>query len=134
MALDYHLPEPAATAIPVLTGHYLARNRESCAIRAFFGADLHLGARRFGRPTRLQSAYLARVSPAYVLWAERRQEQRAAIERGLIPLVPPQYVAPKTNGSTLPVTSIDDAVIMNFVRTVGVNRVLEAAVAVEAAQ
>jgi hypothetical protein len=116
--------------VPILSGHYLARNRESPIVRAFIGADLHLGAKRPDKLTRLQSAYLARVSPTYVYWAEKRMDERAAIEAGSIPLVPPQLV--RANGAPLvPVlnTGIDDTELMHIANLVGADRMLAAAIA-----
>ena len=130
---QYQLPLPDYTANPAaISGSFLARNRHDAVAHAFFACDLFTGAKRLTKPTMLQAAYLARVNVTYAWWAFKRQAERAAIEAGLVPLVPSQLV--KANGSTLPtVTIIDNAEIVNFVRAVGVNRVLEAAVAVEAA-
>ena len=88
MANQYQLPELAAMPVPSLTGRYLAHNQESRVVRAFFAADLRRGGKRLDKPTRLQAAFLARVSPAYAWWAEKRMEERWQIEKGLIPLVP----------------------------------------------
>jgi hypothetical protein len=89
---------------------------------------------------------LARVNFTYVHYAVKRQAERAEIERGLIPLVPP-HLGRKTNGHDRPTINaikalqdtlrsipILDSELINFVRSVGVNRVLEAAVAAEAAE
>jgi hypothetical protein len=120
--------------VPALAGRYLAHTQQPRVRRAFLAAELHRGTKRLDRPTRLQSALLARVSPAYAYWAERRMHERAAIEAGYLPLVPPRLV--KANGGALPasITGMPDSDLIDFVKSVGVNRVLEAAVAVEAAQ
>jgi hypothetical protein len=132
MGTQYHLPGLGVNSAPI-SGHCLAFNRHDRVGRAFIAADLYRGILRLTEPTKLQSAFLARVNPTYVHWAVKRQAERAEIEAGLIPLVPPQFIAPKAN--TLPaVTDVDDAAVVNFVRRVGVTRVLEAAVVVEAAQ
>jgi hypothetical protein len=134
MAPHYQLPESAATPIPAFTGRFLAFNRKSPVVRAFYAADLHSGAKQLVKPTMVQSAFLAGVNRAYAHWAANRQAERADIERGLIPLVPS---GSKLNGTMLPASitgHIADSDVIDFVRSVGVNRVLEAAVAVEAAQ
>jgi hypothetical protein len=133
MGTQYHLPGLGVNSAPI-SGHCLAFNRHDRIGRAFVAADLFRGILRLTEPTKLQSAFLARVNPTYVHWAVKRQAERAEIEAGLIPLVPAPLV-PKANGNTLPaVTDVDDATVVNFVRRVGVTRVLEAAVVVEAAQ
>jgi hypothetical protein len=122
--------------VPSLSGRYLAHNRESLVVRAFMAADLVTGRRRLERPTRLQAAALARVNPTYVTWAQKRMAERWLIEAGFVPLVPASIV-PKLNVNTLPVPitgRMPDSDLVDFVRSVGVNRVLEAAVAVEAAE
>ena len=83
--------------------------------------------------TKSQVARLWRVTPAYVAWALKRMRERFVIESGLVPLVPPPPSSPKKL-PLLPVPMVDDAEIVEFVRRVGVDRVLDAAVAVEAAQ
>ena len=135
MGTHYHLAEPASIAVPI-AGRFLAHNRHNRVVRAFIAADLHAGIKRLIRPTLVQSALLAGVNRTYAFWADKRRAERAEIEAGLIPLVPASSV-PKANGSTLPMSitvQIPDCDLIDFVRTVGVNRVLEAAVAVEAAQ
>jgi hypothetical protein len=135
MALHYQLLEPTATAVPAISGNFLARNRYDLVAHAFYACDLFTGAKRLVKPTMLQAAHLARVNVTYAWAAHRRQAERAAIEAGKVPLVPPPLM--KANGAPLtPVvdTGIDDATVVSFVRSVGVARVLEAAVAVEAAQ
>ena len=134
MARHYQLPESAATPIPALSGRFLAFNRKSRVVRAFLAADLHSGAKRLVKPTMVQSAFLAGVNRAYAHWAAKRLAERAEIEAGLIPLVPPSVSG--ANGAMLPASITGyfaDSDVVDFVRSVGVNRVLEAAVAVEAA-
>ena len=82
MAITYHLPEDVvkSTAIPI-SGRFLAHNRGNAA------------------------ASLARINVTYAWWAAKRLEERAAIEGGMIPLVPPRLVAPETNGLALPALS-----------------------------
>jgi hypothetical protein len=117
-----------------ISGRYLAHNRHDHVAHAFFAGDLVLGKTQLVRPTVTQAAVLAGVNRAYVHWALKRQAERAAIEAGLIPLVPPPL--PKADGSALPMSitgQMPDSDLIDFVRSVGVNRVLEAAVAVETA-
>ena len=146
MAPQYHLKEFGVNSASI-PGSYLAYNQLSLIERAFLAADLHLGAKRPTALTQQQSATLARVNRTYVHWAVKRQAERAEIERGLIPLVP-AHLGRKTNGhdnrptinaikalqDTLRSIPILDSELINFVRSVGVNRVLEAAVAAEAAE
>ena len=132
MANHYQLPDPAATPAPSLTGRFLAHNQGSRVVRAFLAADLHRGVKRLNKPTRLQAAFLARVSPAYAWWAEKRMEERWQIEAGLIPLVP--ATAARTNGNgtvrpTVPDVGIDDAELMHIANLVGPDRMLAAAIA-----
>ena len=127
------LLEYGANSTPI-TGRFLAFNKHDRIAHAFYGADLVLGKSRLEDPTILQAAKLCRVNPTYVHWALKRQAERADIELGLIPLVPTPSIVPKAKGTTLTTPSgIDDALVQ-FVRSVGINRVLEAACAAEAAQ
>jgi hypothetical protein len=130
MAPHYQLPESAAMPVPALTGRYLAHNGKSRVVRAFYAADLHSGAKRLVTPTMTQSAYLARVSPAYAWAAAKRMDQRFQIENGWIPLVPPSVS--KANGSMLPMSitgQMPDSDLIDFIRSIGVDRVFEATVA-----
>ena len=124
-------PTPIPTPI---SGNYLAHNHASTVIRAFIGADLVSGVRCPVGLNQNQAAELARVSPVYVHWALKRGAERADIERGHTPLIPPhgEVIAPKTNGATA--SGIDDAGLVQFVRSVGIDRVIHAAIAVERAQ
>ena len=138
MAPHYHLLESAAMPVPVpsFTGRFLAHNRAGLVTRAFVAADLYSGAKALTKPTMTQSAFLARVSDTYGWWALKRMAERAEIEAGLIPLVPPAHAKPNgSNGAPL-VTVVDvaDAELVEFVRSLGVERVLQAACLVEAAQ
>jgi hypothetical protein len=122
-----------------ISGSYLAHNQASMAIRSFIGADLVRGVHYPFMLTQIQAAALARVNRNYVYWALKRQAERAEIERGHIPLIPPhgEVVAPKTNGTAptaAPASGIDDAGLVQFVRSVGIDRVIHAAIAVERAQ
>jgi hypothetical protein len=133
--MPYHPKLNGVNPTPI-SGSYLARNHAGMARRAFIAADLHLGTSVLTVPTQTQAAALARVNVSYVRWALKRQAERTDIERGHVPLIPPQgIVAPKTNGATPTTTSgIDDAGLVQFVRSVGIDRVIHAAIAVERAQ
>jgi hypothetical protein len=92
--LDYVVND-VALSIPV-SGGSLCHNKSDQIGRAFLAADLHSGAKHLIQPTITQSAALARANPTYAWWACHRLEQRtaisAAIEAGLIPLVPPRVM------------------------------------------
>jgi hypothetical protein len=112
-----------------IPGSYLAYNQLSLIKRAFLAADLHLGAKHPTALTQLQSAMLARVNRTYVHWAVKRQAERAEIERGLFPLVPAAPVRANGNG-----TAHIDQALFNIIATVGVEKALTIAAAVEQAQ
>jgi hypothetical protein len=134
--MPYHPKLNGVNPTPI-SGSYLAHNHASTVIRAFIAADLVSGVKCLTAPTQTQAAVLARVNCSYVHHAIRRQADRAEIERGHIPLIPPhgEVVVPKTNGATPTTTSgIDDAGLVQFVRSVGIDRVIHAAIAVERAQ
>jgi hypothetical protein len=114
-----HLLELGNTAM--VSGRYLAHNRLSRVERAFFAADLHAGTVQLVRPTIVQAAALAGVNATYVHWAIRQQTNRAAIVRGLLPLVPPYTKA-----------GINDAKLFDIISTVGIDHLLAVAAAVEA--
>ncbi|UPK32840.1 hypothetical protein IVB18_31945 [Bradyrhizobium sp. 186] len=116
-------------SIPV-TGNFLAHSQRSPIGRAFIGADLVTGAQQLVKPTVVQAAFLAGTNRAYVYWAIRRQPERAEIEAGAIPLVPP-----KANGaSSLVPAEVPDFQLVDLARRVGPDRMLAAAVAAEAAE
>jgi hypothetical protein len=74
---------------------------------------------------------LARANVTYVHHALKQAGNRFWIENGHMPLVPPPIKNSRV--PTVP-TVYGDTEILDFVRTVGIARVLDAAVAVEAAQ
>jgi hypothetical protein len=116
-----------------ITGQFLAHNRDSQVVRAFYAEDLHSGAKRLVEPMMTQAAYLARVNVTYAWWAHKRQAERAAIEAGFVPLVPSRLVAPATNGHLPAVSEIDDSTLFNIIAVKGVDRVLSVAAEVERA-
>ena len=113
-----------------ITGRYLAHNKLTVVERAFLAADLHTGERSLEAPTVVQAALLARVNISYAHHALKEAANRSTIECGVRPLVLP---LPKQK-PLVPMPMVDDAQIINFVRHVGITRVLDAAVAVEAAE
>jgi hypothetical protein len=135
MARHYHLPEDLVKVVVPVSGRYLAHNRLNAIERAFLAADLHEGAAELVAPTLKQAAHLARINPTYAWWAAKRLAERAAIEAREIPLVPPRLV--KTNGhalSVVPVREINELTLISIARTVGSDRMLQAACAAEAAE
>jgi hypothetical protein len=136
--MPYHSKPNGVNPTPI-SGRYLAYNHAGPIKRAFIAADLHLGASFLTAPTQTQAAALARVNASYVCWAVRRQAERADIERGHTPLIPShgEVVVPNMNGTApaaAPASGIDDAGLVQFVRSVGIDRVIHAAIAVERAQ
>jgi hypothetical protein len=108
-----------------VTGQAISRKRNwQPHEREFWAADLYTGDKRLIKPTLQQVARLTGAgSASSVWWAVQREAARDEIMCGLLPLVPPRVKAP-----------ISDPEIIDFVRSVGIERVLDAAVAVEAAQ
>jgi hypothetical protein len=120
-----------------ITGRFLAHNRKNRIERAFLAADLHTGAKGLVEPTVSQSALLTDVNRTYAWWAVKRQAERTQIEAGLVPLIPASSVAHAANGNNgLPALAIEipDFELIEFVCSVGVDRVLDAAVVAEAAE
>jgi hypothetical protein len=111
-----------------VTGQSLSRKRNwQPHERDFWAADLYSGAKRLIKPTLAQAASLTGAgSTSSVWWALQRESVRQEIMNGWMPLVPPRALKSKA--------PISDPEIIDFVRTVGLERVLDAAVVVEAAQ
>jgi hypothetical protein len=133
--MPYHSKLNGVNPTPI-SGSYLAHNHASTVILAFIAADLVREVKHLVAPTQVQAAWLAQVNRGAVYWALKRQADRAEIERGHTPLVPSrgEVVVPKTNGTTHTTNGIDDAGLVQFVRSVGIDRVIHAAIAVERAQ
>jgi hypothetical protein len=134
MASTYPENESGVKSRPV-TGKFLSFNHRNRVERAFVAVDLFLGAKRLTDPTMVQSAWLARVNATYAWWAYGRLADRVLLELGVLPFGPPKSaVAQPTNGA-VPVTTLApevDAGLVELVRTVGVDKVLNAAIAAEA--
>jgi hypothetical protein len=133
-----HLNYPESVVNPTATpvsGGYLAHSHRSPIERAFTAADLYLGAIQLVLPTMTQATSLTRVNVTYGWWALKRRNERAAIQAGQVPLAPPRLA--KMNGNTAllvpPASEIDDSTFISIARNVGADRMLAAAVAVEAA-
>jgi hypothetical protein len=104
---------------------------------AFMGADLVRGVTCLVRPTITQAAFLCRVNRTYVTYAVKRQAERAEIEMGRIPLVPPASPVAEADGTALPMSitgQIPDHDLIDIARSVGAERMLAAAIAAEAAR
>ncbi|MDA9424027.1 hypothetical protein [Bradyrhizobium sp. CCBAU 53380] len=113
-----------------IAGSYLSYNRHDAIGRAFLAADLHLGLRTLREPTIVQAAYLARVNRTYAFWAVKRFPNRAEIEAGLLPLVPPA----KPKLSIITSDTVSDLELAEMIRKVGVEHTFEVMMAVEAAE
>jgi hypothetical protein len=130
----YLMPEQELV-YKLVSGRYLAHCRLDPVHRAFIAADLHSGVLQPTKLAMTQAASLARINVTYAWWAKKRQAERAAIEAGLIPLVPAWHSV--TNGKAiipLQPIEINDTALVDFIRGIGLERVLEAAVVVEAPQ
>jgi hypothetical protein len=95
MHIMAQLPDVNHPVLPFrpITGRYLAHAKHSLREWGFIGADLVLGRYQLVQPTIAQAAHLAhQVNETYVHWALQRQNERVAIEAGLLPLVPPKPV------------------------------------------
>jgi hypothetical protein len=102
----------------------LAHAKRSVAERAFLGADLVTERVRLIKPTQTAAAYLVGTNVTYVQAALRQQAERAAIEAGLRPLVPPLR-------PTLASPSARDRVT-ELVNEVGCNVILDILAGIEA--
>jgi hypothetical protein len=125
--LPVNTAAPTVVVVPPLpvTGQSLSRKKNWLPHeREFMAADLYRGDKRLIKPTLAQAAALTGAGSATsVWWAVQRESVRDEIMQGWLPMVPPRVKAP-----------ISDPEIIDFVRTVGLERVLDAACAVEAAQ
>jgi hypothetical protein len=132
MDTPYHLSVPTVNA--TITGRFLAHSPASAVARAFRAADLHTGAVQLVQPTMVQAAYLAGTSTTYARQAALRLAERAAIENGTIPLMPPARAIPRANGLALAVLGpeLDDSMLVSIAHAVGPERMLAAAVSAEA--
>ena len=121
-----------ASASPrALSGASLAQlvRRKSAAARALLAAEIIDGKIIVQGLTIKAVATIAGCSVGSVFAALRlTPEQREAVERGQRPLVLPQPPAPSM---AIDWTKVDDETLTDTVRQVGIERVLEAAAAVE---
>jgi hypothetical protein len=119
------------TASPI-SGQLLARNHYDRVGRAFTAADLVLGNTHLVKPTVGQAALLAKTNRNDVHAALRQQDERDAIEAGRLPLFPKfngNGHCRLSQGSLLAEATHSE--LVDLVRVIGVDRVLEAACAVE---
>jgi hypothetical protein len=110
---------------PLISARSLVHRRLSKAERALVGAAiLEGGVQLQDLPLRIVSQVVG-CSVAYLTAAQRlASAQREAVARGHRPLILPRVVP-------APTTSITNLQLEHVIRAVGVERVLEAAVAVE---
>jgi hypothetical protein len=118
----------------VITGQSLVHRRLDKRQRAVLAADVSDGLVRFA-PSQKQLADIFGVSIPYIELARKLSPgKRQAILRGWDPM---SFAAPKT-GTSMSVkvinSTLTDDELVKTIRAVGVNRVLEAAVAAEAAE
>jgi hypothetical protein len=136
-ALTYPTKPSLVNSIP-LRGKYLSRTPRNPRECDFLGSDLYRGVFHLVEPSLAQAAFLAGSHNATaVWWAVKREDFRTEILNGDLPLVPAPAV-PKTNGHALVAPaangeSVDDATLFAVIRNCGVERTLQAAMAVEAA-
>jgi hypothetical protein len=126
--LNYDNGSPSA-----ISGASLAQlvRRMSAPQRAILAADILDGRTILQGLTAKSIAMIVGASPAYV-WAALRcsPERREQIKRGERPLIPSQPRAvPAT--TTIDWAAVDDVALTDIVRTIGIDRALNAAVAAE---
>jgi hypothetical protein len=117
-----------------VTGRYCAHNWLDRPGRACLAVDLYLGRKRLIHPTMPIAAFAARIHPVCA-W----QEYRCQLDKEAIQARRMNGAAPAASPTTVPSPSpasqeVNDREVVDFVRAVGVGRVIEAACAVEAAQ
>jgi hypothetical protein len=130
MASAYYTANGEVKCPVAVLGSFLAHNANTSIIRAFYGADLVLGNSQLEKPLIAQAARLARVSQSYVFFAIQRQGEKADILSGRLPLIPTKK---NGNGQSLPQAVIDDNDVANFIRSVGIDRILETVATTETA-
>jgi hypothetical protein len=125
-----------STNAMLLYGTTLAHKRLDFLGKAFLGAELIRGEKVLIAPTLTQVAKLLGASTSSVKWADRRFDDREAIETGWLPLVPPRSrPKPLSAAATLPPNDeISDFELANVIRRAGIARTLDIAVKVEAAE
>lgn len=117
---------------PVISGRSLAHRRCSKRQLACLAADVIEGLTTIN-PTQSQVATLFGVSLAYIRIARRFDPgKRAAIVRGWDPTSFANQVKP--DRKVLVITDASNASLVDLIRKIGVERVLEAACAAEAAE
>jgi hypothetical protein len=133
--VHYDQPQCGVNPTPI-SGPYLSRNWLSTKGRARLAVGLYRRTKQLIEPTMVQAAWLARVSTASAWLEYKRQAEHAAIQAGRVSAVAPQQrVVSEINGTTHPATlppdEINDAELVNIAQQVGVDRMLQAAMAAE---
>lgn len=106
----------------------------SAAQRACLAADIVEGRAVLHELTLKTVAAVACVSPAYVHAALRlSSSQRAEVKNKQRPLIQPAWPRPSSVPEPLNWDDIDDAALVDAIRAIGIDRMLEAATAVEQA-
>jgi hypothetical protein len=122
-----------ASAPRSISGHSLAQRlrRMSAPERAVLAADIIDGRVLLQGLTAKSIATIVGVNQNYLFAALRATpEQRTAIKNGMRPLIQPQPdVMPAP--TTIDWARVDDTVLTDVVRAIGVDRTLDAAAAVE---
>jgi hypothetical protein len=138
-ALTYPTKPSLVNSIP-LRGKYLSRTPRTPRECDFLGSDLYRGVFHLIEPSLAQAAFLAGShNTTAVWWAVKREDFRMEILNGDLPLVPARLGVPKTNGHARVAPtrangeSVDDVTLIAVIRNCGVERTLQAAMAVEAA-
>jgi hypothetical protein len=114
-----------------LKGKYLSRSLKGKREQAFCAADLYSGAKYLVEPSLAQAALVAGSDVSSVWWALQRMPFRKAILADEMPLVParPKKACPVP----VPVQAgVNDAVLYDLIREIGIDRLLTVAAAVEA--
>jgi hypothetical protein len=113
----------------------LSRSLKDRSQAAFAGADLYTGRKQLVEPSLAQAAVITGSDVSSVWWALQRERFRDDILGGWMPLVPPRKKEKKPPPlAPIVYGNVDDAAVIDFARNIGIARVLDAAVAVEAAQ
>jgi hypothetical protein len=143
MTTVYLTTPDSVNSIPI-RGRYLNRPERTKRECAFLGADLYCGRLHVVDLSLEQAAFLSLSTPSAVWWAAQRQEHREAILRGELPLVPAPSRTPTLpvlngNGHAPPILNgnghavTEDIELFDVIKRAGVDRTINAAIAVERA-
>jgi hypothetical protein len=113
-----------------ITGQNLARKKRTPTERGLLAADLAAGRVVVSDLTLRQAVMLTGASPSYASAAAALDDrERSAVARGWRRLIP--YIAKQALPVPAPTIAITDRDLESVIRVVGIDRMLEAAVAVE---